>query len=214
MSRAREKALRDRYGKKNKQVPVNWEAVGALLKSGMSRKDVAGTFGITAETMAGRCKKEFGVTLAEKYFDVFTEGTDRKPISWERARMLFQTGAKTHEVAAVLEVTVPTLARRCVTEHGIEIKDWAEQCFAKTAIALRQKQVQVALGRQKKVGVDPETGEAIETDEIQPNTTMLIHLGKHYLEQTEKTESTVALVGVPDDRKKELVGLLQIETSK
>lgn len=189
---------------------IQWDAYEMLLKGGKTTKEAAELFGLKAETVAMRCKKEFGMTLAEKFPDLYGDPTSRKPISWDKARSYFQTGATTSEVASLLNLSVPTLARRCVLEQGMEIREWGEMCFAKTRVALRQTQVRVALGRQKQER-NVETGEVETVDVVQPNVSMLMHLGKHHLGQTDKTETTVAIVGVPDERKKELRGLLALD---
>lgn len=213
MSRARDKALakkRDRSLRATTQ--IHWDAYEMLLRSGKTAKEAAESFGLRAETVAGRCKKEFGMTLAQKFPDLYGDPTSRKPISWDKARSYFQTGAPASEVAALLNISVPTLARRCVLENGMELKEWGDMHFAKTRVALRQTQVRVALGKQK-TQRNAETGEMETVDEVQPNTPMLMHLGKHMLGQTEKTETTIAVVGVPDQRKKELRGLLELDVA-
>jgi len=78
----------------------------------------------------------------------------------------------TEEIASVLNVSVDTLERRCKEEKEVTFAVYSAQKRQGGKMSLRRKQMELALAGDK---------------------TMLIWLGKQYLEQSDKTDSKIGV---------------------
>lgn len=72
------------------------------------------------------------------------------------------------EIAAWFDVSIDTIERACIREKKMQFAEYFDKKRRRGLISLRRKQMDVALSG---------------------NTTMLIWLGKQYLDQSEKVES-------------------------
>lgn len=97
-----------------------------------------------------------------------TMGRPLKEINWEQVDKLCAIQCTGVEIANFLEVSVDTLTRRCKELHGVTFAEYFEQKRGSGRISLRRKQFEVAQGG---------------------NVTMLIWLGKQYLDQSDKVET-------------------------
>lgn len=93
-------------------------------------------------------------------------GRPRKEVSWEDIDKLCALQATEEEIAQFCEVSVDTIYRRCLEEHGVTFADYFEQKRGSGKASLRRLQWQTA-----------ESG----------NPAMLIWLGKQYLGQKDRS---------------------------
>lgn len=111
-------------------------------------------------------------------------------IDWDTVEKLCAIHCTGEEIASIVEVHYDTLANRIKDEFELSFSEYYKKHSARGKMSLRRKQHEVALSG---------------------NTTMLIWLGKQYLEQSDKqeVESTHGVnsqpitvnVGVTDARK-------------
>lgn len=93
----------------------------------------------------------------------------RKEFSWEDVDKLCALQCTEEEIAQFLEISSDTLLRRCQEEHGVSFAEYFRQKRGLGKISLRRAQWTLA---QK------------------GNATLLIWLGKQYLDQKDKAETT------------------------
>jgi hypothetical protein len=92
-------------------------------------------------------------------------GRPKKNINWKRFNALCQIQCTEAEIAAVLDISVDTIERAVLRDKGVGFAEYYEEKRHGGRMSLRRKQFELAL-----LG----------------NPTMLIWLGKQYLEQSEK----------------------------
>lgn len=103
------------------------------------------------------------------------EGPKFKKINWKLFEQLCGRGCTRIEIAASMNVSEDTLSRAVEREKKMSYAAFLDLNRAKGKKNLRYKQYQIAM---------------------KGNVQMLIHLGKHVLDQTEKTESLVKTVSL------------------
>lgn len=94
-------------------------------------------------------------------------GRPRKELDMEQVKKLVQIQCTAHEVSGYLDISTDTLDRRLKEQGYIGFADYFKKTSTAGKISLRRKQFEVATGG---------------------NVTMLIWLGKQYLEQTDKVD--------------------------
>lgn len=87
-------------------------------------------------------------------------------IDWEQAKRLAGILCTNEEIASVLDVSHETLNLRCNEDHGTSFGKWANQYRDTGRASLRRAQYKSAVE--------------------QLNPTLLVHLGKNYLGQSDK----------------------------
>jgi len=97
-------------------------------------------------------------------------GRPLKPIDWNEVSKLCHIQCTEEEIAAFLEVAVDTLARRCKAENNCTFKEFSGQKRKGGRVSLRRSQWLNATKKE--------------------NVTMQIWLGKQYLSQSDKQETT------------------------
>ena len=108
-------------------------------------------------------------------------GRPLKEIDWEKAAYFAENGATGMELASYFDMHHATFYDRVKEEQGMSWTAFASLHRKKAFIKLRNKQQEVAL---------------------EGNTTMLIWLGKQYLEQTEKQDKNKDLDAAMETLKK------------
>ena len=96
----------------------------------------------------------------------------RKEINWEIFEGLCSIQCTRREIADVLGCSEDTIKRAVKREKGVTFEEYAQKFAAKGKVSLRRKQYELALAG---------------------NVTMLVWLGKQYLEQKEKQEFSTPL---------------------
>jgi hypothetical protein len=91
-------------------------------------------------------------------------------IDWEQFDKLCYIQCSLLEIAAFFECSEDTIENKVKQTHGIKFSDYSKQKRGKGKISLRRKQFDQAM---------------------HGNTTLLIWLGKQYLEQSDKQESKI-----------------------
>lgn len=94
-------------------------------------------------------------------------GGPRKTVNWRQVDEMCKIQCTGEEMAAVLGIDYDTLGARCREEHGVKVSDYIEQKRRHGKASLRRRQWLAA-----KEG----------------NTSMLIWLGKNWLNQTDNPE--------------------------
>jgi len=94
----------------------------------------------------------------------------RKELNWNELDKLCAIHATRKEIADWFEVSEDTIERRCQEEFGISFASYYDQKAVNGKMSLRRKQYEQAMGG---------------------NTTMLLWLGKQYLGQSDKQETTL-----------------------
>jgi hypothetical protein len=94
-------------------------------------------------------------------------GRKRITIDWDEVDKMLEAGCTGTEIAAALGMHPETLYGRCEQDNNIGFSDYLAQKRASGARLLKMKQFEIAMSGDK---------------------TMLIWLGKQYLDQTEKQE--------------------------
>lgn len=89
-------------------------------------------------------------------------------IDWKKVDKLLQAQCLGSGIATLLGLHPETLYSRCLTDHGISFTDYASEKKGAGKELLRMKQYEKAMGGDK---------------------TMLVWLGKQYLDQREKTDT-------------------------
>ena len=108
--------------------------------------------------------------MAEKRGAKKRIGRPRKEIDIETAKKMFQIFCTGEDVAYCLNVSYDTLEKRIKEQTKMSLSDFIKKAQSIGKTSLRQKQYQIALAG---------------------NVTMLIWLGKQYLGQAEKSETTI-----------------------
>jgi hypothetical protein len=108
-------------------------------------------------------------------------GRPPKEIDWEKAAYFAETGASGSEIASYFDMHPDTFYSRIQSDLGEGYTSFAARNRKKAYIKLRNKQQEVAL---------------------EGNTTMLIWLGKQYLEQSEKQDKNKDLDAAMETLKK------------
>lgn len=109
-------------------------------------------------TMTEKPKKKRGPKKGQHY----------KIIDWSKVEQMIIQGCNGVQVAASIGITTDTLYLRCIEENKINFPVYFQERRAKGDSYIHQAQYQKALKEK--------------------NTTMLIHLGKHRLDQKDKDE--------------------------
>lgn len=108
-------------------------------------------------------------------------------IDWKQATNMAAINCTGEEMAAILDIDYDTLQRACKRDHGIKFADWIAKKSASGKMSLRRKQYTTAMDG---------------------NVTMLIWLGKNWLNQKDKQEEDKA------DEVEGLVKALSVLSSK
>lgn len=90
-----------------------------------------------------------------------------KSIDWDTAEKLAAIFCTATEICSVIGVSEDTMLRRCKSKFKMTFAEWISQKRDRGKMSLRRKQYEMAAGG---------------------NPTMLIWLGKQYLNQTDKNE--------------------------
>lgn len=98
-------------------------------------------------------------------------GRPKKHIDWDEVDKLLFIHCTHNEVAAWFNVHIDTLCNRCLDEKGMTFSEYSKQKTRRGKVSLRRRQYTKAV----------EEG----------NTTMLIWLGKQWLDQTDKIEQSI-----------------------
>ena len=186
---------------------VNWDRYEALLEKGIQHPQASEMLGMRPNTLTQRCVRDFGMPLKEKFAHLFGDKTNRLVIDWNRAAQYYRIGATHEEVASMLKISYPTMRERCEKDNGKTLTAFRDEQHSEIKLALRQKQIKVALGQEEVL--DPETHKVLKR-EIEPNVTMLMHLGKHMLQQREVTEQNITVQGVKEETKNKLKELFAV----
>lgn len=95
-------------------------------------------------------------------------GRPKIVIDWDQFEKLCAMQCTLEEISAWFKCSEDTIERACKREHGVTFADYFKQKRSGGRISLRRKQFEVAMSG---------------------NVTMLIFLGKQYLEQSDKVET-------------------------
>jgi len=106
------------------------------------------------------------------------KGRPKKRIDWKRVDSMLQAHCTGTGIASLLGICPETLYDACLKEHKLLFSDYSQLKKSEGKELLRQKQFSVAMNGEK---------------------SMLIWLGKQYLEQADKLETIVQNVEVPED---------------
>jgi hypothetical protein len=96
-------------------------------------------------------------------------GPKKKTVRWKQVATLCEMQCTQEEIAAVCGMCLDTLETRCKEKHGIKFSEFFKQKREGGKASLRRSQWL----------------------QSKKSAAMAIFLGKNYLEQTDKTESTV-----------------------
>ena len=205
LGRPRIAAMGSRIRKRPKQ--FDWARYHSMLsRDGLELREIAAIMGYAHETIARRCQKDFGKTLAEKFPEFFSSTQEfSRPISWKIVGNYCSVGCTVQEICGLLKTTPANLERRCMDAHNMTFGEFQERAFANTRAALRQKQIKEALGSEEIK--DPDG--VVVTPAVRPSTPMLLHLGKHILGQVERTETKIEVKGVLPEQKTRLLDLVR-----
>lgn len=113
-----------------------------------------------------------------------TGGTPKKQIDFSELEKLCFFQATQDEIASWFDVDIDTINARVKEKYHITFSAYYEQKRGKGKMSLRRRQYQAAIGQDAKYDADRNK----ISDAIQPNTTMMIWLGKQYLGQADKQE--------------------------
>jgi len=102
-------------------------------------------------------------------------GAPRKAINWRELDKLCAVQCSMEEIASWFELDADTLTARIRETYCQTFPEYFAQKRGKGKIALRRRQLQVAMG----------------TKNVPPNPTMLIWLGKQYLGQSDRMEAGI-----------------------
>lgn len=94
-------------------------------------------------------------------------GRPRKEFDWDKLNAILQYGAKLVDAADIMDVHPCTVSEKIKTKFKMSFPEYRDKKMSKVRVGLAQKQVEVAMSG---------------------NVTMLIWLGKQWLEQTDKQE--------------------------
>ncbi len=107
-------------------------------------------------------------------------------IDWEKVNEYLKAQCSKTSIAEVLGINVETLYRRCKEEFNIGFDAYSQQKRSEGKEALRKLQYDTAFGKVNEKYIE----KLKDTIYIcEPNTTMMIWLGKQYLEQSDKVEA-------------------------
>jgi transposase-like protein len=106
------------------------------------------------------------------------KGRPEAVIDWKRVDSMLQAHCTGTGIASLLGIHPETLYRACQDKYKIGFTEYSVQKKTEGKELLRQKQFSVAMNGEK---------------------SMLIWLGKQYLEQSDKLETIVQNVEVPED---------------
>lgn len=98
-------------------------------------------------------------------------------IDWDRVAKYLQAQCSGSGIAGILGIHENTLYSRCKLDNGVEFMAFSEQKKGEGKELLRKKQYDVAMEGDK---------------------TMLVWLGKQYLEQKEKNETDIRIKEFPE----------------
>ena len=133
-------------------------------------------------------KKEKEALVVEKK-PLPKRGRTLARIDWNVVRSMLEVGCVGTEVAAAMGVNPQTLYDRCQRDQGKPWQEYLQECQSALHFRLRGMQVKKALGYWVK---NPNTGKQFY---IEPDTSLLIFLGKQLLGQTEKVETRHTIHG-------------------
>lgn len=120
-------------------------------------------------------------------------GRPVKPIDWEVVDQLLLSNCSGAQIAGQFDMHPHTFYDRCVIEKGVSFTDYSISKMAKGAGILKHHQYRKALGLTK-VG----------------DTQMLIHMGKHILNQRDTSE-----IAVNEDTAKTFIAVMnQLQTAR
>jgi AraC-like DNA-binding protein len=134
-------------------------------------------------------RKRLGIPVDSK------TGRPRERLDWPRIDGMLACFATLEEVASQLDVSEDTIERACKAERKMSFAEYSRLKRGKGRLSLRRRQMLVALGNKK--------------ENVAPNVTMLIWLGKQHLDQTDKLQHID-----PMTAKSELAKLLGVEPSE
>lgn len=115
-------------------------------------------------------------------------GRPKIDINWKLVNNMCAIMCTQDEIASVLGVSTDTLNRRIKEEYGLGFADYYKKESSSGKMSLRRMQFNRAMG-DRKTKADSD-GNIVETNEWANNgsVTMLIWLGKQWLNQTDKTQ--------------------------
>ena len=103
-------------------------------------------------------------------------GRPKAIIDWEMVIEHIKAQCSATGIASMLGISVDTLYNRCKADNNIDYSAFSDQKKSEGKELLRKKQFEVAMSGDK---------------------TMLVWLGKQYLEQKDKTESDISIHELP-----------------
>lgn len=132
-------------------------------------------------------------------------GRPEIPIDWESFDKLCALQCTEEEIASFFKCSIDTICRRCHEKHGVSFAEYRGQKSGEGKISLRRIQYQTATGTPARPPVYARNAQgALERDrkgnpivldpgapEKAPNPTMLIWLGKQYLNQSDREDIKV-----------------------
>ncbi|WP_234734810.1 hypothetical protein [Tellurirhabdus bombi] len=143
-------------------------------------------------------------------------GRKQAEIDWAKVDSMLRVMETGTAIACALGIHEETLYRAVKREKKMDFQKYAQSMKAQTLFSLKAMQFKVAYGynttlTDEKALIDPKTRERKVTEmrtktvEHEPSVTMLIHLGKHYLGQTEdKDKDTIPGWDIVGDEEEEL----------
>lgn len=125
-------------------------------------------------------------------------------IDWEFVKERLSLFVENMDIAAELGIHYSTLEQRCLDKPdkknpsnggmGMPLSQLRQQCRAKTKKQLLATQIKMALGTTV-VTEKSEKGVPIKFKHILPDVSMLVHLGKNFLDQTDKVRNENVFAG-------------------
>jgi hypothetical protein len=114
--------------------------------------------------------KAKGCNRTEKDGAMAEMGRPEIEIDWSTLDKLLFIQCNQVEICGIMNISPDTLLRRCREKHGVTFAEYSEQKRQGGRMSLRRKQMDTALSG---------------------NVTMMIWLGKQYLGQKDKQETTI-----------------------
>jgi len=154
-----------------KSIRINWNKVIELAQAGSSKKQICKGIGITMRQMDIECKKKHKKTFANlvKKKKRDTPGHPPIEINWANVDKFLQAQCNGAQIATFMGIHPDTLYGACERDKRMGFSAYSQQKKAEGKELIRLKQFQLAV-----------TGEG--------DKSMLIWLGKQYLEQADKKE--------------------------
>ncbi len=133
-----------------------------------------------------------------------TPGAKKLPIDWDFVKERLALFVENVDIAAELGIHYTTLEQRCKEPFkkktpelgglGMTLSELRQQCRARTKKQLLATQIKMAMGTTI-VTEKNDKGVAIKFKHVMPDVNMLIHLGKNFLDQSDKVKNEHSFAG-------------------